>query len=66
MKIKQAAWGLVLLGIAAMVAPADAAWVRPRKKPVTAWEGFRNSANGAVTAVMPWNWFGSGEKRKRR
>ncbi len=45
---------LVLFGCRA----AEAAWTKPNKKPVTAWQGFQNSANGAVQAVLPWNWFG--------
>ena len=37
---------------------AEAAYVRHNRKHVSTWEGFQNSANGAVSNVLPWNWFG--------
>jgi hypothetical protein len=44
-------------------ASAEAAWVKPNKKPTTAWQGFQDSANGAVNHVLPWNWFGKRDER---
>lgn len=52
-------WILVLAGSVS----AEAAWVKPNKKPVSSWEGFQNSANGAITNLLPWNWVGKRDKR---
>ena len=40
---------------------AEASWTKPTHK-VTAYEGFKNSANGFVNNVLPWNWFGAGKE----
>lgn len=48
-----------------LLAPAaGAAWTKPNKKQATAWQGFQDSANGAVTSIMPWNWFGARREGK--
>lgn len=47
-------------------AAAGAAWVKSNKKPTTALQGFKDSANGAVQAVLPWNWFGEREEPRAR
>ena len=49
---------LIFLLILTVPLSAEAAWVTPNKKPVSAWQGFQNSANGAVSHLLPWNWFG--------
>lgn len=45
------------------LASAEAARVK-KKSTVSAWEGFQNSANGAVHNLSPWNWFGPKPKKK--
>ena len=44
---------------------AEASWTRPAKHPVSSWDGFRNSANGAVQNLLPWNWLAKSDERPR-
>ncbi|GEM_PF-215278 len=55
---------VLVLSIGVLFAPcAEAAWVTENKKQVTPLQGFQDSANGAVKAVLPWNWFSAGEEK---
>lgn len=47
---------LVVFFMFAASVSADAAWVTHKKKKVSAWDGARNSVNGALRDAMPWNW----------
>ncbi len=63
MRKKMTAIAGVLFLSAVWSLSADAAWVVKNKpKKVSAWQGFQDSANGAVHNVLPWNW-GGGKNR---
>ena len=60
---------VILVGVLLMVfagpLSAEASWVKPNKKRVFALEGFQNSANGAITNILPWNWVGRPKSDRR-
>lgn len=67
MQKKTAVAGMALILSAAGCLSADAAWVVQNKpKQVSALKGFQDSANGAVQNILPWNWVGGEQPKKRR
>jgi hypothetical protein len=55
---------LPAVALLAQAAGAEASWVRPIKK-TSSFEGFKNSANGFVNNVLPWNWFAGKDENPR-